>query len=36
LQAYALAIPKKLAKSGPRTVPGRQEEAGGNVHPAER
>jgi glycosyltransferase involved in cell wall biosynthesis len=36
LQAYALAIPKKLTESGPRTTPERQEEAEGNVHPAER
>jgi glycosyltransferase involved in cell wall biosynthesis len=36
LQAYALAIPKKLTESGPRTTPECQEEAEGNVHPAER
>jgi glycosyltransferase involved in cell wall biosynthesis len=36
LAAYALAIPKKLMAKNPGAVPGRQEEAGGKVHPAER
>jgi glycosyltransferase involved in cell wall biosynthesis len=36
LQAYALAISKKLAEDGPQTAPGHPEEAEGNVHSTER